>query len=412
MPVACVHLAPWPLTLLARSHPGIPVAVLSEGSRRVLHASPRALALGVQPGMRDTAALGRCPELHAEVLAAPSATAAWAQLLETLYARYSDRVQGTTPGTVFLKLSPAGARDLAAALHAPVGLAGSLEVARLAALRAGPGEVREVGTGSAEQAFLALTPAAHLEVIGLSTAHTERLAFLGVRGLADLTKWSAAQRETFLGVEVGKGINRFLKGERTKAVQRHVPGRVITAHLELDAPLYEPTAAGVVFAELLPPILAELRGRTAAYLTVHADTVGGRLCATRKLKGQPDSAGLGRIAGLALNDTGALALGVEAVGVQLSGFQPARMVGLWAGLAELEVTRDVLARFPEALVRVLWLDPHAYATDAQYRWVDWLSGEARPTAMTPRPWRPALTRAQARERAVERTLAFFEGTGP
>ncbi len=409
MPLACVNLSPWPLTLLARQHPGVPVAALSE-SRRVLYASSDATIAGVQPGMRDIAALSRCPELHAEVISAPTAIAAWAELLETLYARYSDRVEGRVPGTVFLKISAPAARELAAALHAPVGLAESLEVAQIAALRARPGEVCEAGSGAAEKAFLSLTPTAHLEVIGLTLAHIERLAFLGVRGLADLMKWSAAQREAFLGVDVGKRVNRFLKGERIKAVQKYVPGRVIEARMGLDSPLYEPSEADVIFSELLPPILADLRGRAAAYLTVHAETLGGQLSATRKLKGSPNPAGLLRIAGLALNDAGALPLGIEALAIQLSGIQqPGRMVGLWASLAELEVTKDVLDRFPEALVKVEWLDPYAYATDARYQWVDWLTGMVRPTAMTPRQsWKPALTRTQARQLAVERMALFFE----
>ena len=247
-------------------------------------------------------------------------------------------------------------------------------------------------------------------MIGLTPAHIERLAFLGVRGLADLMKWSAAQREAFLGVDVGKRVNRFLKGERTRAIQKYVPGRVIEAHIGLDAPLHEPAEAEVVLGELLPPILADLRGRTAAYLTVQADTLGGRLSATRKLKGNPSPAGLLRIAGLALGDTGALTLGVEALTLRLSGIgQPGRMVGLWASLAELEVTKDVLDRFPEALVKVQWLDPYAYAADARYRWVDWLTGTVRRTPMTPRQsWRPALTRTQAHQQAVERTAGFFQ----
>ncbi|WP_415787922.1 Y-family DNA polymerase [Deinococcus saxicola] len=403
-----MNLSPWPLILLARQHPGVLVAALGE-SRKVLYASPEAMAAGVQPGMRDTAALSRCPELHAEVISAPSALAAWAELLETLYAQYSDRVEGRTPGLAFLTVSAPAARELAAALHAPVGLADSLEVAQLAALRARPGEVRDVGRETAEKVFLSLTPAAHLEVIGLSQSHIERLAFLGVRGLADLMKWSAAQREAFLGVDVGKRINRFLKGERTKAVQKYVPGRVIEARMGLDTPLHEPSEAEVVFSELLPLVLVELRGRAAAYLTVHADTLGGQLQATRKLKGAPDAAGLLRIAGLALNNTGALPLGVEALTVQLSGIQqPGRMVGLWASLAELEVTKDVLDRFPEALVRVNWLDPFAYAVDARYEWVDWLTGVVRATPMTPRQaWTPQ-TRTQAHQKAVEQPLAFFE----
>lgn len=411
--IACVHLAPWSLTLLARQHPGVPVAVLGEMTRRVLQASPEALEAGVHPGMRDVAALSRCPDLHAEVLTRPTVVGAWNALLETLYARYSDRVEGRTPGTAFLMLRAPAARDLAAALHAPVGLASSVEVAQLAALRARPGEVREVHGGEGEKGFLALCPAEHLQVLGLTPSHIERLHFLGALGLADVGKWSAAQREAFLGVDVGKRLNRFLRGERTTAVARYVPGKVIEARMQADAPLHEPSQTEAALRELVPGLLHELRGRTCAYLTVHADTVGGRLSATRKLKWPLDQGGLTRVAGLALQDTDALPLGVDALTVQLSGLaQPGRMVGLWAGLAELEVTRDVLDRFPEALVRVEWLDPYAFVTDAQYQWVDWLTGEVRPTPMTPpRTWaRPSP--AKARERSVQRVLAFFEGREP
>ena len=68
----------------------------------------------------------------------------------------------------------AAARELAAALHAPVGLAASLEVAQLAALRAKPGEVREVGrSAQAEKLFLSLTPVEHLTTLGLNPAQVE-----------------------------------------------------------------------------------------------------------------------------------------------------------------------------------------------------------------------------------------------
>ncbi|MBB5234269.1 Y-family DNA polymerase [Deinococcus budaensis] len=406
--VACVLLAPWPLTLLARQHPGVPVAVLSETARKVVFASPEAREAGVQVGMRETAALSRCPELHAEVVSAPTATAAWAELLEVLYARYSDRVEGREPGAAYLKLSAPAARDLAAALHAPVGLGASLEVAQLAALRARPGEVREVPAG-AEQPFLRLSRIGHLHILGLTPAHVERLHFLGIPDLGGLMGWTAAQREAFLGVDAGKKVNRFLRGERSSAVARYVPGRVIEASLSMDAPLHEPGETEIVLGDLVPGLLAELRGRTCAYLTLHAETVGGRLSATRKLKWPLDASGLTRVAGLALQDTGALALGVDTLTVQLSGLQqPSRMVGLWAGLADLEVTRDLLDRFPEALVKVQWLDPYAYVADAQYQWVDWLTGAVRPTPMTPRQaWAPQ-TQTQRREQAVNKVLAFFE----
>ena len=412
--VACLNLAPWPLTLLEKQHRGVPAAVLNEG-RRVLHVSGLAQDAGVQVGMRETAALSRCPELHAEVISGPTAQAAWNELLEMLYARYSDRVEGRELGVAYLKITEAAGRELAAALHATVGLAASREVALLAALRAKAGELKLVlveGDRASEKLFLQLTPLAHLTALGLTAAHIQRLHFLGMKTLADLWKWSAAQREAFLGVDAAKRLNRFLKGERAAAVPRYSAGQIIEGRLAFDQPLHEPGEAEAALADLLPPLWLALRGRTAAYLTLTADTLGGTLQSTRKLKGPLDEAGLGRIAGLALEDTGALALGVDVLSVQLSGLQqPARMVGLWAGVAELEVTKQVLDRFPEALVRVQWLDPYAYTADAQYQWVDWLSGEVRPTRMT--PTRPApLTQLKSHDLAVNKLLAFFEGHSP
>ncbi|MFC4638414.1 hypothetical protein [Deinococcus hohokamensis] len=84
--VACVLLSPWPLEQVRRHHAGVPVAILNE-ARRVTQVCPLARAAGVQVGLRETAALGRCPELQVEVVPAPQAQAGWAALLEQLYAR-------------------------------------------------------------------------------------------------------------------------------------------------------------------------------------------------------------------------------------------------------------------------------------------------------------------------------------
>lgn len=408
--VACLNLAPWSLTLLQKQHPGVPVAVLSEGDRKVTHASSDALAAGVQPGMRESAALSRCPELHAEVVSGPTASATWNELLEMLYARFSDRVEGEQ-GLAYLKINEGAARELAVSMHVPVGLAESREVALLAALRASAGEVKAVTGieqgGQAEKLFLQLTPLQDLWALGISNEQVEHLRFLGVTGLADLWKWSAAQREGFLGVNGSKRIGRFLKGERTPQVQKYFPDQVIESSLSVDAPLEEPTHLEAALKDLIPTLWTELRGRTAAYLTIKADTIGGELSATRKLKWPLDEAGLVRLSMLALGETAALSLGIDRLMVQLSGLQqPSRMVGLWAGVAELEVTRHLLDRYPEALVRVHWLDPYAYATDAMYEWVDWQTGEVKPSGLTPK--RPPLSPRKKRENAAERFLAFFE----
>ncbi|UBV45272.1 Y-family DNA polymerase (plasmid) [Deinococcus taeanensis] len=352
----------------------------------------------MQPGLRETAALSRCPDLHAALVPAPEAQATWHEVLEQLYARFSNRVEGRTPGVAFLTVGVGAARDLAAALHAPVGLAASCELAHLAALRARPGEVHAVGAGTAaEQAFLQVTPLGHLQVLGVPLCVLERLAFLGLRDLGGVMAWRPGQREAFLGVDVGRRVNRFLNGERTPGVGKYHAGQLLEMSLAFDVPLTEPAPAHAALGALLPELRAALRGR---------------LSATRQLKWPLDGAALTRVAGLAFGETGALPLGVDRLTVTLGGLaQPSRMVGLWAGVAELKVTKGVLARFPDALVRVEWLDPWAYATDAQYAWVDWVTGDVRPGRMTPRhAWRPPP--AQAHERVVQGVLAFLEGRDP
>ena len=381
--VVCALLSPWPLHLLGHQYPGLPLAVLGEHDRRVLHVNEAARDAGVTIGMRESAALSRCPELHAEVVGGPGAATAWEDLLETLYARYSDRVEGRTQGVVFLNSSGSAARELAVALNAQVGMAESLEVAHLAALRARPGEVREIEP-AAEKTYLPLSLTGHLHVLGLTLEQVRKLRFLGVLGLADLMRWSASQRQAFLGVDVGKRVNRFLKGERTTVVARYVPAHTLGSELRFDDPLHEPGEVEAALLEMVPDLYAELKGRTAAYLTLHADTLGGRLSSTRKLKWPLLESGVRRLALRMLLDTEALPLGLDALTLSFSGLQqPSRQVGLWTGLTGLDAVHDVLERFPSALVRVEWRNPYALSADQQYVWVDWLSGAERPRPMTP-----------------------------
>jgi impB/mucB/samB family len=382
VPIACVRLEPWALSVAQRRHPGVPLAVLSAG-RRVLQVSDLAAQAGVTPGLSSVAALNRCPALHLEPLDPPALQVAWRELLEMLYAGYSPRVDGAVPGLAYLHATLQNASELATVLHAPVGLAASQEVAHLAALRAEPGEVREVQSDH-EHAFLALVPIKHLNVLGLNADQIEKLHFLGIRGLADLLSWSAAQRSAFLGVDTAKVLQRFVKGPRTETVSLFQPSEVIDTTLGFDDPLTEPGEVEAALHEMVPPLLQGLRGRTCAYLTVQADTVAGLLSETKPLKGPQDERRLTRAALILLDRSAALPLGVDRLTVGLSGLaQPSRQVGLWPDVRELDAVRAVLERFPQGLVRVAWRDIYAYAADAQYAWVDWLTGTERLGAMTP-----------------------------
>lgn len=408
--IACLLLQSWSLKLLTRQYPGVPAAVLTDGGR-VICADQMAIDAGVTPGQPLHAALSRCPELHAEVGCPAQASAAWAEVLELIYSGFSDRVHSPQEGLAFVKTGLGPARQLAALFGAPVGLGSSTELAQLAALRALPGEVRTAGTSQAEQAFLMLTPLPHLSALGLTERHIERLQFLGIDGLAALMKWSAAQREAFLGVETGRRLNRFLRGERTSALPLHQAPLLLSRSLEPDAPLTEPGEAAAALIELASGLWEELQGRTAAQLRVKACTLAGEAQATRQLKRRLDARDLARLAELTLQETQALPLGIERLTRELSGLsRPARMTSLFARTKDLDVTGDLLRRFPQALVKVEWLDEYAYVADARYRWVDWVSGEPCPRRLTPLPPEPSprLRRVADPVRAHQR---FFEGEG-
>ena len=399
--IACVSLRPWALEVVSRQHPGLPVAVFSEGTRRVQHANSLALEAGVAPGMRESAALSRCPELHAEVISGPALATSWRELLELLYSRFSERIESQQQGLVFLNVSLQRAQELAVSMHLPVGIGASQEVAHLAALRARLGEVKEISPKT-EDALLAITPLHHLHVLGITAAQVNGLHFLGLRCLGDVLAWKPAQRAAFLGAAQGTQLGRFARGTgRTLSVQRWTPGETIEGSIRPDAPLEEPGQVEAALSDLLPELYTQLRGRAAVYLTLHAETVGGTLSATRKPKWPLDERGLLRTALLALGDTQALPLGIEALTIQLSGFsQPGRQVGLWLGVRELEAVREVIDRFPDALVKVVWKDTHAYVHDARYAWVDWLTGAERPLPMTPEAVRAAGVKTAVPDRAL------------
>lgn len=397
--VACVRLEPYALRLLEGRQPGVPVAVL-EG-RKVAHANDLARLQGVTPGLPLVAALSRCPELHAEEVSAPTVQTEWARLLEGLYGGYSPRVHGPQPGTVWLSLTPEAARELAVSLHAPLGLARTQELALLAAQRATVGEVKAVLPG-AEEVFLALTPLGHLLPLGLSKQNLQHLHFLGLRDVRDLGKWGAGQRAALLGKE-SRIVADLLAGKGNASVPLYQPREVIELRLSFDAPLEEPGQLEAALADLLPEWPTAFRGRVCSYLSVRAETVGGTLSGTRRLKWPLELKGLRRVACLALVDSGALTLGVDALTVRFSGFaQPSRQIGLWPDVRELDAVRGVLDRFPHALVRVGWRDVFAPVVDAQFVWTDFQTNEERPHRNAPQvPLAPP-------RRAPITARAFFE----
>ncbi len=384
--IACVRMEPYALWCARQGHPGVPVAVLDERAR-VLHASPEARALGVRSGLTRAAAESRAPDLHAEVQRAPLLAQRWATLRAEL-AVFSPRLLDGGPGVAWLTLTPDAAREVAVAFGAQVGLADSAEVAHLASTLAPPGQVELVPGAAGEAALLARLPISALGALGLGRAEQQRLEFLGVRQLADLQRWSRAQRAAFLGAGA-RAVEDALGRRRTTRLPTHQPDPTLSATLTFDEPLREPRDLDAVLAHLAAQVLAPLNGRAARRVTVQATVAGVGVSATRAARDAVQGATrLHLLARHALNDLGddTIRMGLDALTLTLGGLErPARQGALFGRDAAQDAVAAVLGRHPQGLVRLRWLDPHATVADAQYCWVDHASGAERPRPLTPHP---------------------------
>jgi protein ImuB len=370
--IAALLLEPFALWHAEREHGlALPLAVTDAG--RVRHASAAARAGGVQPGMRVSGALSRVPELHAVPLSAPALEAAWAEVCAGLPA-YSPRLEVGGVGRALLTLTPAGAAELASALHARVGLADTRELALLAALGAGAGGVRAVADPAA---FRRSLPLEALRGVGLSAELHTRLTWLGVGTVGELLRWSKGQQAAYLGAE-WTVLKPYLHGANNGGVGRaRLPAEVRVAR-QFDDPLFEPRDLSAAAQALCPALLEALAGRSPQRLTVRAGVAGLTLSATRTVKEDLRAPGvLHRAVLRALDDANAAHLGVEALEVVLSGLD--RLGGqndLWSRAAARDAAELAERRFPGVMRQVQWLDPFSVAAGTAYRWVSALTRDA------------------------------------
>lgn len=372
--IAALLLDPFALWSAERAHGKVPLATARGG--RVVHANGPARQGGVVPGMRVVGALSRLPDLEVVSEAAPAHGAAWGRICAELPA-LSPRVEVLGLGRALLTLREADAALLAAAYGARMGLAASREVALLAAFSAGAGEARVVGADE-ESDFLRALPLAALMGVGLSERSARRLAWLGVRTVGSLLQWSRGQLAAFLGAE-WTVLRPFLFGPRCVNV---APARVeadVRAGLDLDVSAHEPWETAGVLAWLARRAGAALGERAARRVVLRAVTVSGAFEAVREAKqGLRDADAIARLGEHALHDLGKAPyeVGIDRLELHLSGLhRRARQGDLWGHVQAREATELVARRYPQALRRVKWLDPHSLAPDHAFCWIDALSGE-------------------------------------
>ena len=364
-----VVVEPFPLWLAERREPDLartPLVACDEG--RVRHANPAARRWGIDRGMRLAGARLRASSLAVAPSDEPGLAQGWRELVHELLG-WTPWLDAGHRGRAFLRLDEAEAEVLAVRLNARVGVADDLETAELAALAARPGQARGVAPG-AEAAFLRRLPLRFLRGVGLGEGDLTRLHWLGLASVGDLAAWTPAQLRAYLG-EDAPGLLPYLHGPRRRRLTAWTPPAVLRRRLAFERPLFEPAELEPALDRLARSLALGLGGRAARHVTVATEGGGGPRRASRLAKRPLRAAGQIRQQALfALRDTGAAAGGIEDLTIELA--DPERVaepVGLWDARRQQEAATDaVLERYPHALVRVRWGDPHAPAADQAWRW--------------------------------------------
>jgi hypothetical protein len=343
-----------------------PLVALREN--RVWHASPEARREGIVPGMSLAGARLRSEALRVTEPSEAELQAAWESVLRDLYG-LSPFLDGSSRGRAFLSVSAAEARMVAEAYDARVGHAAGRGGAARAALSVPIGRCRVLPKGS-EKAFLARLPLRFLRGVGLSPYSLERLRWLGLSAAGELAGWRRGQLRGFLGGEAER-LLPYLHGPWRERLPIARPPEALRRGVRFAEPLFEPGPLEAALGRLAEALAEALAGRGSGRLTLAAEVGGVELRATRfakkPLRATRDIALLAR---LALADTGAAPVGIEALTLELP--EPVRPSGqgrLWPARERREAAwEELLERFPRAAVEVEWLDPYAEAADLAWRW--------------------------------------------
>ena len=254
---------------------GRPV-VVAAGRENVVCGSPEALEAGVRPGMTRRQAQQLCPD--AELLDPdPAGAARLAERIATALYDLSPSVEVRVEGVAWIDLEGVLERTLALRelrrrlRHATgaeprLGLAPGPFAARVAAARARPGRLLQVGE---TRPFLAPLPVAEL---GLEPWQAERLELLGLRTLGDVARIGPRQLESQLGRE-GRVAALRARGEEPDRLNAWVPPRSTSTHRQFEPPLEEREALLFVGRALCDELSLELglRGAGAKRVRVRLD---------------------------------------------------------------------------------------------------------------------------------------------
>ena len=255
MHVCCLHIPAFPAWVFDhRTHErGVTVAV---SGGRVVAAGKAAQRKGVVPGMHAERVQTLCPKVVLHTRDRQLERAAWDEVLHEIYT-VTPFLEGREPPFAFFVPGHLEAtRTLIERLHARAGIGPWRSIARLAAIRAAPGNVLNVRE-QAVPAFLERFPVALLEELDFSEETIEQLDLFGFQTLGGAARLSERHLRGQFGEE-GTRLYTLLHDREEASVSLYRQPPAIEENYDLDRPCREPGD--------LEPVLAFLVRRAASRL--------------------------------------------------------------------------------------------------------------------------------------------------
>lgn len=268
MPITCVHVPDFPAWAFARAgrHTGRPVAVVAAG--RVVAANRLARRAGVAPGMSSERARALLPDGVVCLRDPALEAAAWEEALRDLHAT-TPFLEDAGPGWAFLRdAEDEAVRALVNRLSAQAGTGETRALARLAALRAAPGNVLTVAPEHAAL-FLLRFEVEGLAALGFDVELLERLRLLGYPNLRATSALSLRHLRAQFGTE-GARLHALLHPGEEPPVAAFRPPPALVASADLEVPAREP-------ADLLPVLDHLVAEATGALGALHSRRITVRL---------------------------------------------------------------------------------------------------------------------------------------
>ena len=274
------------------------------------------------------------------------------ELLTELYS-LTNRIEVFADG-VYLELSLTDAELVRSNYPASAAVAQSKQEAHLLALSGG-----------------ASTETISLDVLlqlGVKPTTVERLTWLGVTTLGELTTWSTSQVQAYLGDEAGQ-VLYFLK-KRDTNVALYTPPHFLSEHYSFAEPATEPYQIMSVLEHLCTCLAEKLGDKAAGVLELRAEVKGLRFNARRVAKLPLKGESIYLSAQEALKQSGVLGFEVDGLKLFLRNIErPSEQLALWRQKRFNEAVAKVEKRFPGAMLSIQERDPYSLLSEYRFAFV-------------------------------------------